>query len=314
LSWSAFVFGSIATSITGSGNFIAGAGLLQSNRRRDVTRTDFRNLLTLVRVHLEQPADALAPILGRVVDVRPRAQYARVHAKERQLPDVRVRRDLECQRRERRLVGDRPLIAMLVVMRQMPLNRLDIDRCRQEIDDGIEQRLHALVLERRPAEHRDETAGDRRLADGDANLVGRQLLAAEILLHQRLVVCDRVLDHRVARRLHALLHVLRHVDDLELFAERLLVKDELLALDDVDVAGEQLARAHRQLDRICIAREPGADHLHAPVEVGANAVHLVREDHPRDAVAVGLAPDRLRLRLDAGDGVEQRHGAVEHAQ
>src|SRR6185369_13833966 len=34
----------------------------------------------------------------------------------------------------------------------------------------------------------------------------------------------------------------------------------------------------------------------------------------RNAVLVGLAPDGLRLRLDAGDGVEDGDGAVEDAQ
>ena len=50
------------------------------------------------------------------------------------------------------------------------------------------------------------------------------------------------------------------------------------------------------------------------VEVGADAVHLVDVGDARDVVLVGLAPDGLGLRLDAGDGVEQRDGAVEHAQ
>ena len=50
------------------------------------------------------------------------------------------------------------------------------------------------------------------------------------------------------------------------------------------------------------------------LEVGADAVHLVDERDPRDAVLVGLAPDRLGLRLDAGDRVEHGHGAVEDAQ
>ena len=61
-------------------------------------------------------------------------------------------------------------------------------------------------------------------------------------------------------------------------------------------------------------RQAVADHPHAAIEVRADAVHLVREDDARNAVAIGLAPHRLRLRLDAGDGIEQRHGAVEHAQ
>ena len=52
----------------------------------------------------------------------------------------------------------------------------------------------------------------------------------------------------------------------------------------------------------------------AVVEVGAGAVELVDEAHPRDAVLVGLAPDGLGLRLDAGDAVEHGDRAVEHAQ
>ena len=49
-------------------------------------------------------------------------------------------------------------------------------------------------------------------------------------------------------------------------------------------------------------------------EVRAGAVHLVDEGDARDAVLVGLAPDRLGLRLDAADGAEDRDRAVEHAQ
>ncbi len=47
---------------------------------------------------------------------------------------------------------------------------------------------------------------------------------------------------------------------------------------------------------------------------GADAVHLVDVGDARDVVLVGLAPHGLGLRLDAGDRVEQRDGAVEHAQ
>jgi hypothetical protein len=57
------------------------------------------------------------------------------------------------------------------------------------------------------------------------------------------------------------------------------------------------------------------DHrLHALLEVRADAVHLVDVGDARHVVLVGLAPDGLRLRLYAGDGVEQRDRAVEHAQ
>ena len=62
-------------------------------------------------------------------------------------------------------------------------------------------------------------------------------------------------------------------------------------------------------------RAEAVDHrLHALREVRADAVHLVDVGDARHAVLVRLAPDRLGLRLDAGDRVEQRDRAVEHAQ
>ena len=72
--------------------------------------------------------------------------------------------------------------------------------------------------------------------------------------------------------------------------------------------------ADRQLDRHRVGAEAVDHRLDAALEVGADAVHLVDERDARHAVLVGLAPDGLGLRLDAGDGVEDGDGAVEHAQ
>src|SRR5258707_14481163 len=55
----------------------------------------------------------------------------------------------------------------------------------------------------------------------------------------------------------------------------------------------------------------GADDV---VKVRAHAVHLVDKANARDAILVGLAPDGFRLRLHAGDRVENADGAVENAQ
>ncbi len=55
-------------------------------------------------------------------------------------------------------------------------------------------------------------------------------------------------------------------------------------------------------------------HVDRPAEVRPGAVHLVHEADPGYAVAVGLAPDRLGLRLDARDGVEHGDRTVEHAE
>src|SRR6476660_6098411 len=79
-SWSAFVLGSIATAMTGSGKFIAsritgvlvadrvaGRDVAQADGRRDVAGPDFLDLLALVGVHLQEAPDALVGVLGRVV-------------------------------------------------------------------------------------------------------------------------------------------------------------------------------------------------------------------------------------------------------
>src|SRR5262249_38709419 len=49
-------------------------------------------------------------------------------------------------------------------------------------------------------------------------------------------------------------------------------------------------------------------------EVGTDTVHLVDEADPWHAILVGLPPDGFRLRLDAGDRIEDRYSAVEDAQ
>ena len=82
-SWSAFVFGSIETAITGSGNSIvssmigavriaervAGGGLLQADAGDDVAGVDLLALLAVVGVHLEDAADPL--LCGRCSRSRP---------------------------------------------------------------------------------------------------------------------------------------------------------------------------------------------------------------------------------------------------
>ena len=54
-------------------------------------------------------------------------------------------------------------------------------------------------------------------------------------------------------------------------------------------------------------------HVDAALEVRAGAVHLVDEADARHVIFVGLAPHGFGLRLDAGDGIEHGHRAVQHA-
>ena len=201
-----------------------------------------------------------------------------------------------------------------VVVRQVALDRRDLQGRREVVHHGVEQRLHALVLERRPAQHRHHLAGDRRPAEHSPDLLLAQLVLLEVLVEHRVVVLDHRLEQVVAHLGDGVLQGGRDRTLDVLLPERLVVVHDLDLSDEVDDAGEEFPRAERDLDRHRVRAQTVAHHLEAQLEVRANPVHLVHEDDPRHVVAVGLAPYRLGLRLHAAHGVEDGHGAVQHAQ
>src|SRR5262249_41396264 len=84
--------------------------------------------------------------------------------------------------------------------------------------------------------------------------------------------------------------------------------------DEVDDADEIGLEADGVLEDDRVGAEAVANLADRARRVGADAIRLVDEADARDGVAVGLAPDRLRLGLDTGDGVEERDRAVEDAE
>ena len=137
---------------------------------------------------------------------------------------------------------------------------------------------------------------------------------AEVLLEQLVVGLADLLDQLLAVLLRLGLQVGRNLLDLVVGAHGLVLVDERLHPDQVDDAAELVFRADGQLNRDRVALELGLDLRQRPVEVRADAVHLVDEADARHAVLVRLAPHGLGLRLDAGHRVEHRDRAVEDAQ
>ncbi len=233
--------------------------------------------------------------------------------REGERADERVVHDLEGEHRQRLFVG-RHALDLVAGLRIDAADGRHLHRARQIVDDGVEKHLHALVLEGRAGEHRVELHCAGALADqaADGLVVGR--VAFQVGFHRRVVELHDGLDQLLAPRDGLVLEVGRNLDGIPLGAQRLVAPDAGVHLDQVDDALEVAFRADRQLQHQRLGAEAVLDHLHAAEEVGADLVHLVDEDHARDFVFVGLAPDRLGLRLHAGIGVEQRDGAVEHAQ
>ena len=157
--------------------------------------------------------------------------------------------------------------------------------------------------------------GEGRAADRGDQLVLGGLLALEVLLHDLVVVLGERLDELVAPLGGGLGVGGGDVDDVvHLALGRLGGPHERLHGDQVDEAVEVALGADRELQDERGRVEAVADHVDAAVELGAGAVQLVDEADARDAVAVGLTPHRLGLRLDAGDAVEHGDRAVEDAQ
>ena len=294
------------------GQGVTGVGVLEPDRRGDVAGVDLVDLLAVVGVHLEDAPDALLLVLGRVQDVRAGLERARVDPEEGQLPDERVGGDLEGEGAERLAVVRRAddLGAGLGVEAD---HRRDVERRGQVVDDRVEHLLDALVAQRRAGQDRDDPGRERAEAQAALDLGDRQLLALEVLVGQLVVHVGDGLDHRVAVLLGLGLELLGDVDDLDVVAQVVAVVDRL-HLDEVDDALELVLLPDRDLDGDGVRAEAVLDRLDAAPEVGAGAIELVDEAEARHAVAIGLAPDGLGLRLDTGHAVEDDDRAVEHAQ
>ena len=118
--------------------------VLEPNRRRNITAVDHIDLLAVVRVHLEDASDALLVVLRRVVDIGTGVQHAGVNAEERKLADERIRHNLERECRERSCIRSRTAVRFARI-RVHTRNWRDVRRCRHIVNNGIEQRLNALV-------------------------------------------------------------------------------------------------------------------------------------------------------------------------
>jgi hypothetical protein len=299
--------------LAGRGQRVAGPDVLEPDAGGDVAREDGVDVLAVVGVHLEDAAHPVLAARGRVHDLRALLERARVHPEVGQLAHVRVGHDLEGERGERLVVG-RLALELLVALHADAGHRRQVEGARQVLDDGVEQRLDALVLERRAVEDRHDLVRHRAGAHGAPHVVDGDLLVADVLLEDRLVERRQHVEEGLAVLLGLVLQLVGDLADLPLGAELLVEPDQRLHGDEVDDALVVALGADRQLEDGHVGTEPVLDGVERGEEVGTQPVHLVDEAHARHAVLVRLLPDRLGLGLDAGHAVEDRHGAVEDAQ
>src|SRR5258707_1239720 len=126
---------------------IAREGVAQAYGSTNVTRTDFIDILAMIRVHTQQAPDTFRLILGAILNSRTFRQRTRIDTQIRQAPNKRIRNNLEDQRTKRcRII----YLARncLICIRIDALWSWNIKRRRQIGNHSIQHCLHALVLQR----------------------------------------------------------------------------------------------------------------------------------------------------------------------
>ena len=93
---------------------VAGRDILDADDRRDVTRINRVDILALVRLDLDQTADAVPLVGARIVDRVALGQLAAVNAEEDQLTDERIAPEFESQTNRTSRCHPRPRIGPAV--------------------------------------------------------------------------------------------------------------------------------------------------------------------------------------------------------
>ncbi len=266
LSWSPFVFGSIATEITGSGKVIDSSTIGEVSTASvspvvvcfrptpaamSPAPISSRSSRWLACIWRMRPIRSVLPFV--VLRTRsPALTAARVDAEVRQLADVWIRHDLEGQGGERR-IGIGVARQLLLGLRVEALDRGDVERARQVVDHRVEQRLHALVLERRAEQHRGQRIGERARTKRALDHLRRdERLVGEVGLRELVVVLGDRVDQLMVILLRLFEQLGGDLADVHLRAEVVGVRDGL-HLDEVDDAAVVLLLPDRELDRHGVA-------------------------------------------------------------
>ena len=294
---------------------VAGGALLEPDQSHDVARTRFGEVLSVVRIHAEYPAYALVLVLSGVEDHRARLYGAAVNADEGELADIFVGEDLEHQRREGLVVAG---MAHLFAVHPRVLARdgCDVGGRGEEVDDGVEQTLDALVAVGTAAQYGRHRHLDRPLADrlfqlflGDGGTV-----VHDALLEDGVIEVCRLLDEFPAGVLHLLTHIFGDVPFRDGDAVVLRGVVEGFHRDEIDDAFEVSLAADGEDDGDGVGAQSLVHHFDNVVKVRSVDVHFVDESDPRDLVGVGLTPHVLGLRFHAAFGAEHRDRSVQHSE
>ena len=264
--------------------------------------------MVLLALHLEHLPDALLGAGAAVDELHVGVERAREHAHEVDAADVRVGDRLERVDGRRRL-GRREHDVLVARARRDEVLR----RRGHALDDQVEQGVRPLVLGRRAAGDGEQLAAQHLGVQRLAQLVGRDLLAVEVLRGEVVGDLDDRLDQALAPDGGLVGHVRRDRARLRLAraVARVLVGDHVQHVDD---AAEVLLAADRDRDRDAARRQLLLNRGERGAEIGTVAIEVVDEDDARLLELVAAAPQPCRHDLDPGDARDREERALDHPQ
>ena len=186
------------------GQQVAGADVLELGDGADVALAELLHAGVLLALQLQQRPHPLLGVPARVDERRVGGDGALEDAEEVDPAGERVGQRLEDERGR--------------------LGALDLDRRallrrrRNALDDEVEQRVRAEVLRRDAARDGEHLAPRDRELERRGDGVRVELLAAEVLLHQRLVGLDDLVEQLLAVLLRELEHLVGDRGRLALLA------------------------------------------------------------------------------------------------
>src|SRR5690606_9232103 len=285
--------------------------ILHVDQSSDVACAHFLDLFTLVGVHLHHTTNALLLTLDRVDHGVAGSENTGINTGKGQSTNEGVGSDLERQRRERSIVRSRTLIfrrivALLQVIRMDTLNRRDVGRSRQEVDNSIENQRHTLVLEGGTQYGRNDFTGDGALTQTGLDLFQGEVALFQVLVHQLFIGLSRSFNQIRTILSSLILQLSRNLFLTEGHTLVVVVPVDSLHAQHVSLAHAVLCRADLQLQRNRRVAQALLDLRDNAQEVGALTVHLVHVDDTRNTVLVGLTP----YGLDRKSVVEGKRGNV----
>ena len=294
---------------------VAGGTLLESDQSDDVARASLGQILSVVGVHAQDPAYALILVLAGVEDHHARLDGAAVDADEGELADIFVGEDLEHQRGERLVVaGMTHLVA--VHPRVLARDGGDVGGSGEEIHDGVQKTLDALVAVGTAAKHGGHRHLDGTLADRLFELLLGDGLAFvhDALLEDGVIKVCRLLDEFPARFGSPFRHIGGDVALRDRDAVVLARVVESFHGDEIDDPFEIALAADGEHDGHGIGAQSLVHHPDDVVKVRSVDVHFVDEGDAGHLVGVGLTPHVFGLRLHAALGAEHRDRSVQHPE